>query len=154
MRLDRLGIFRCARLQSLRIWTRLTFRELRTARLLRRNRRQSRDWQMRFVKRVKWDRLPVSDCNFVQLYRRNVLESMEFDSRSAGFLPAEMLIRARDRGYRTAEVRIPYHPRKAGTSVMGHPRVVWRSLREMFAFWFRRWRNVHRTIRASRPMPP
>lgn len=85
-------------------------------------------------------RLPVTDCNFVQLYRRRVLESAEFDSRSAGFLPAEMLVRARDQGFRTTEVPITYHPRKAGTSVMGHPRVVWRSLHDMFTFWAKRMR--------------
>lgn len=91
-------------------------------------------------------RLPVTDCNFVQLYRRAVLESVEFESRSAGFLPAEILVRARDRGFRTTEVRIPYHPRRAGTSVMGHPRVVWRTFREMFAFWVKR--SLHRPYRA------
>lgn len=83
-------------------------------------------------------RLPISDCNFVQLYRRRVLQSTEFDSRSAGFLPAEMLVRARDEGFRTVEVPIAYHPRTAGTSVMGHPKVVWRSLSEMATFWVRR----------------
>lgn len=103
----------------------------------------------RFLLRLLF-RLPVTDCNFVQLYRRKVLESADFDSRSAGFLPAEMLIRARDLGYRTVEVRIPYYPRKAGTSVMGRPGVVWESLCEMLTFWCKRlWKQPAAAPRRS-----
>jgi len=90
-------------------------------------------WFLRFL-----FRLPLRDCNFVQLYRRRVLQSINVQSRSAGFLPAELLLRARDKGLRTVEVEIEYHPRRAGKSVMGRPRVVAASLLEMLRFWFKR----------------
>ena len=80
--------------------------------------------------------LPLRDCNFVQLYRKQVLDEIEVVSSSAGFLPAELLIRAHDRGYRLVEVDVEYHAREAGTSVMGHPKVALRSLIEMLSFRF------------------
>jgi glycosyltransferase involved in cell wall biosynthesis len=107
-------------------------------------------WFNRMLLRAMF-RLPFTDCNFVQLYRRKVVQEETFDSRSAGFLPAEMLIRARDRGYRATEVKIPYHPRTAGTSVMGHPRVVWNSFREMLSFWGGRFRSRIGRLAASKP---
>jgi len=86
-------------------------------------------------------RIPLRDFNFVQLYKKEVLESMTINSRSAGFVPAEILIRAHDRGFQIREIEIHYHPRRMGKSVMGHPKVAFSSLKEMLSFWLARFRE-------------
>ena len=90
-------------------------------------------WLLRLLFRMR-----LTDYNFVQLDRRKILSQVDVRSRNAGFLPTELMVRARDLGYRAVEVPITYHPRTAGMSVMGHPKVVGNSLRELFTFWFAR----------------
>lgn len=82
--------------------------------------------------------LPISDFNFVQLYRREVLDEIRPDSASTGFLTPEMLIRAHDLGYRLEEVTVPYHPRLTGVATAGRPGVVLESLRDLLRFWWSR----------------
>jgi glycosyltransferase involved in cell wall biosynthesis len=82
--------------------------------------------------------LNLRDYNFVQLYRKPVLDTIRVDTVSTAFLTPEMLIRAHDLGFRIKEVAIDYHPRERGVATAGNPRVVFGSLRDMLRFWVKR----------------
>ena len=82
--------------------------------------------------------LKLRDYNFVQIYRKQIWKSIRVESRSTAFLTPEALIRAHDMGFHIAEVTIPYHARVSGKATSGSYRVVSRSLRDMFGFWWKR----------------
>lgn len=82
--------------------------------------------------------LKLSDYNFVQLYPRSVWEAVRVEARSTAFLTPEAMIRAHDMGYRVKEVEIEYHPRLAGEATSGKPKVIVHTLRDLFAFWWKR----------------
>ena len=92
--------------------------------------------------------LHLRDYNFVQLYRRQVWQDLRVEARSTAFLTPEALFRAYDLGYRIKEVEIEYHPRLEGVATSGKPKVIVSSLRDMFAFWWKRVRG--RTPRKHR----
>ena len=81
----------------------------------------------------------LRDYNFVQLYRREVLERVPFEARSTAFLTPEILIRAHDLGYRISEVEVEYHRRESGHATSGKPRVLLTSFRDMVRYWWTRW---------------
>lgn len=86
--------------------------------------------------------LRLRDYNFIQLYKRTVLEAVPHHARSAAFVTPETIIGAHDRGFRVAEIEIEYHKREQGSSVCGSLRVVTSSLRDMLACWWSRlWRK-------------
>jgi len=82
--------------------------------------------------------LYLTDFNFMQLYRREVLQAIRVGATSAGFVTPESIIQAHDLGFRVVEVMIPYHARTAGRSVLGRPKVLWATLKDMLRFWRRR----------------
>jgi glycosyltransferase involved in cell wall biosynthesis len=82
--------------------------------------------------------LHLRDYNFTQLFPRSVWEKLQVESRSTAFLTPEALIRAHDMGYRIKEVEIEYHARIAGEATAGKPKVILRSMRDMFFFWWKR----------------
>jgi glycosyltransferase involved in cell wall biosynthesis len=73
------------------------------------------------------------DCAF-KLFRRDVLDHVYVESRGAAF-SAELLIKARDRGFRIKELPVTHLPRKAGRSTGDRPDVIIRAFREMIGFW-------------------
>jgi glycosyltransferase involved in cell wall biosynthesis len=81
--------------------------------------------------------IPVRDvnCGF-KVYRRDLLEWLVPELRSTGALiNVEMLARAQERGARVAEVGVHHYPRQAGNQTGGHPMVILRAFRELFALW-------------------
>jgi glycosyltransferase involved in cell wall biosynthesis len=84
--------------------------------------------------------LRLRDYNFVQLYRRRVLQAVvpRVEATSAGFVVPEILIRAHDMGFRIRQTPIAYHRRRAGRATVGNPRVVLRSFCEQMRFRLRR----------------
>ena len=94
--------------------------------------------------------LGLKDYNFVQLYRRTVLERVKAKARSTGFIPPEILIRAYDQGFRIRSVEVEYHARTSGTATSGKLKVVLSSLHDLFSFWLER--TFHRT-RDNKPRP-
>jgi len=82
--------------------------------------------------------LRLHDYNFVQLYRREVLRSVDFQCTSTAFLIPHILIQAHELGCRIREVSVEYHPRNHGVATAGSPRVVLHSIRDMFSFWLGR----------------
>lgn len=87
--------------------------------------------------------LRLTDCNFVQLYKKSVLDSIKVDADSTGFVVPEILIRAHDMGYKIKEIPIEYHARKSGEATSGNPRIVYKSLKDMLNFWWKRRRQPH-----------
>jgi glycosyltransferase involved in cell wall biosynthesis len=75
------------------------------------------------------------DCAF-KLFRREVLDHVYVESRGAAF-SAELLIKARDRGFRVKELPVTHLPRQAGRSTGDRPDVIVRAFREMLGFWFK-----------------
>ena len=82
--------------------------------------------------------LRLHDYNFIQIFPASFLRRAQVMSRSAGFVPPELMIRAHDMGMRIAEVPITYHPRLKGKATAGNPRIVVRSLTELLRFWWLR----------------
>jgi glycosyltransferase involved in cell wall biosynthesis len=72
------------------------------------------------------------DCG-MKLYRREVIDALfgSLESRAA-FISPELVIRARHAGFRIAEVGVPHHPRVAGRSKGATPKVIARTLGEIF----------------------
>ncbi|MFP4056856.1 MAG: glycosyltransferase family 2 protein [Candidatus Brocadiia bacterium] len=86
--------------------------------------------------------MPLRQFNYIHRYRREVLEGMTLESRGV-FLTAEILIKARDLGYRLEEVEVGYVPRRAGRASCGRPGVIARAVWELVRFWARRqWRRL------------
>lgn len=82
--------------------------------------------------------LKLNDYNFVQVYRKNVLQQVSPRSRNAAFFIPELLIRAHDRGFRIREVEIEYHPRTAGNAIQGRPSLILGAVYNVFSFWLKR----------------
>lgn len=80
--------------------------------------------------------LPLRDFNFVQLFKKEVLDAVEIRARSAGFIAPEIILRAHQQGFRIASVDIEYHPRMAGQPNCGKPSVVLGSLCELLSFYW------------------
>lgn len=76
-----------------------------------------------------------ADLNFVQIYRRKVIQSIPILSRSAAFTTQELILRAKQKGYRIAEVILPYHRRIGGEAHHGKKRDVLWALIDMINFW-------------------
>jgi glycosyltransferase involved in cell wall biosynthesis len=98
--------------------------------------------------------LEVSDYNFVQLYRKQVLDAVVPDARSTGFITSEMLIRAHDAGFRIREIAVDYHPRLRGEPTSGSLKVVTHSLRDALRFWRKRARSARRGAHMVDVRPP
>lgn len=91
-------------------------------------------------------RTPVQDvdCAF-KLFRRNVFDAFELESRDF-FIDAEILAKARTRGFSIHEVGVKHFPRKAGrTTIRGSD--IPRTLRELLRIWisihFRKTKSGH-----------
>jgi glycosyltransferase involved in cell wall biosynthesis len=99
--------------------------------------RKLMSWVNRLLLRLLFG-LKLRDYNFVQLYRREVWDTIQVDSHSTAFLAPEALIRAHDMGFRIRELVTRYSPREKGVATAGSFRVVSQSMRDMFRFWWRR----------------
>jgi glycosyltransferase involved in cell wall biosynthesis len=74
------------------------------------------------------------DCA-LKLYRREVIESMSIRSTSA-FIDAEMLIKARRKGFRVAQFPATHFPRTAGLASGSKMSVIVPTVRDMLKFRF------------------
>lgn len=90
---------------------------------------------------------PVRDYNFVQIYRRSVLEGQPSISDATSFITAEKIIRAHTAGLRVVEVEVPYHPRIEGTPSSANWRNIRRALVDMVRLRRDLWRARRRTVR-------
>jgi glycosyltransferase involved in cell wall biosynthesis len=85
-------------------------------------------------------RMKLRQYNYIQAYRRAMFD--RFYPRSIGvFITAEILVLARDAGFKTVEVEIDYLPRLIGTTGVANWRSIRKTLIELAAFWMRRRRG-------------
>ncbi len=77
----------------------------------------------------------ITDYNFVQVYKRDVLEQLPCFSKATAFVTVERIIRAHHLGFRVVAVEAEYHRRETGVSSSGTWRVVRDSLRDMVRLW-------------------
>ncbi|MCK4994214.1 MAG: glycosyltransferase [Candidatus Omnitrophica bacterium] len=78
----------------------------------------------------------ICDFQFVQVYRSNMLYNIKIDA-SGTFVPPELMLRALAGGCRNLEFKTTFYARCKGKAKCGHPRVVFRTLFDMFSFWFK-----------------
>lgn len=90
-------------------------------------------WMVRILFGVKF-----GDMNFVQVYKKDVLRSVKVKAKSPAFVTVELLIRARDQGFKITEVRAPFHSRNKGAASYGKPRDILWTLADMISFWLER----------------
>ena len=79
------------------------------------------------------------DCAY-KLFRREVIETIQVDSRGATF-SAEFLVQAKRAGFRIVEEPVSHHPRVAGSQTGANPRVILRAFRELAKLRWRLWRS-------------
>lgn len=77
--------------------------------------RQSKIYNMLLQKLF---RMPVHDANSVRLMRRSIMQNVKLTSSSA-FVDAELVLRARDAGFRIAEAPITHRGRAYGSGAGG-----------------------------------
>lgn len=80
--------------------------------------------------------LKLRDYNFVQVYKRPVIEAVRVTARSTGFVTPELLIRSHCLGFKIAEVELKYLPREIGIARSGNLKVVVASFKDLLSFWF------------------
>lgn len=78
----------------------------------------------------------IQDMDTAKLYRRKVLKSFPIESTS-GFIEAEILIKAKKRGFQVVEIPIKHHPRLAGKQTGIKLKVILRALKELIRFYFK-----------------
>jgi glycosyltransferase involved in cell wall biosynthesis len=72
----------------------------------------------------------------LQIHRRDFLQSVGLQAQTP-FLCSEMLYKAIEAGFSVKEVGIPYLPRHAGKATGGNPKLISKTMLEIFTFWFR-----------------
>ncbi len=75
-----------------------------------------------------------SDHNFVQFFRREVVESMTIVSRGVSTTAVEMIMRACRGGWRVEAVKAPYHQRTLGASTVTTGKI-FRALGDTIRLW-------------------
>ena len=93
--------------------------------------------------------LRLRDVNWIHAYRREQFLRIRLTQRGIPML-VEALVRLRDLGATFAEVDVEMKPRLGGVPSASRPRVMWRTLTGVLAFW-RAWRNEPRTAPVPRP---
>jgi len=75
---------------------------------------------------------------YISMYRMDALRGIKIEYWRSAFFLAEVLIKARDRGYRLVEVEIRYAPRVSGRPTGAKLKLVVRTVLDIFHFWMRR----------------
>jgi len=86
-------------------------------------------------------RIGLRDLNFIQVYKREVLQSV-VRAKSPAFVTPEILIRAHDRGYKIAEVEAVFHRRNKGKANYGKARDILWTLADMVSLRLEKWRKA------------
>lgn len=80
----------------------------------------------------------ISDFNFIQVYKKEVLNAIHVEAQSPSFVTAELLIKARDKKFKIKEVKKVFYPREKGESHCGKPRHIFWAFADMLSFWLKR----------------
>ncbi len=87
-----------------------------------------------FLRKIFFN-VPFSDLNFVQIYKKSIINTIVVKSRSAAFVTQELIITAYEKGYRIHEIKLPYYRRKSGETHHGKQRDILWALIDMLSFW-------------------
>lgn len=87
-------------------------------------------------------RIHLRDMNFVQVYKREVVQKVLVKGKSPAFVTPELLIRSRDKGYQIAQIHAPFHRRQRGKANYGKPRDILWTLADMLSFRIERFRKA------------
>lgn len=88
------------------------------------------NWLIRILFRIS-----VRDVNFsFKLMRREVLQSIELRSEGS-LIDAEIVVKARNRGFSIQQIGLDYFPRTQGESTLSSPAVIVKILREMITLY-------------------
>jgi glycosyltransferase involved in cell wall biosynthesis len=82
-------------------------------------------------------RMKQRQFQYICMYRLAVLRSMDIEYWRSAFFHAEILIKARDRGYRLVEVEVRYLPRSSGTPTGANWQLIAKTSRDMLRYWTR-----------------
>ncbi len=82
-------------------------------------------------------RMPIRQFQYICMYRTRCLQEIQIEYPDSAFIQAEVLIKARDMGYKLTEVTIGYIPRTGGSASGARIRVVLKSVRDLAHFWVR-----------------
>ncbi|OGK22188.1 hypothetical protein A2866_03460 [Candidatus Roizmanbacteria bacterium RIFCSPHIGHO2_01_FULL_39_8] len=96
--------------------------------------RKLTSWVNNFLRKLLFGS-HFSDLNFVQIYKRKVTKSIPILSRSAAFTTQELILRAKQKGYKIIEMELPYHKRIGGEAHHGKKRDILWALIDMVNFW-------------------
>ena len=109
------------------------------------------------VRALFW--MPVHQFQYICMVPTRLLQEISIDYPDSAFSQAEVLIKARDLGYRFAEVEITYVPRTRGQAKGARARLVCKSAADMLHFWVRwlfrrRSSDGRRDWQAEQPVVP
>ncbi len=79
--------------------------------------------------------VPVTDFNFVQLYRRAVITDLPAFSAATSFITVEKIVRAHTAGFRVVTVPATFHERTVGKPSSATVSNIQRALRDMGRLW-------------------
>jgi glycosyltransferase involved in cell wall biosynthesis len=74
-----------------------------------------------------------TDCAF-KLIKRKVIESLDLRSNGA-FISAELLIKAKKKGFKIKQVGVHHYPRKEGKQTGANIKVIMKAFYELFKLW-------------------
>jgi len=84
---------------------------------------------------------PVDDYNFIQIYKRGVIQGQKTFSTATSFITPEKIIRAHKAGLRVVEVVVDYHERLVGKPSSANVKNIRRALNDMGRLWVELKRN-------------
>lgn len=84
---------------------------------------------------------PFHDYNFIQIYRRSLLDQLPELSTATSFITPEKIIRAHVAGRRVVEVEVDYQRRLAGKPSSANARNIRQALRDMTRLRVELWRG-------------
>jgi glycosyltransferase involved in cell wall biosynthesis len=79
-------------------------------------------------------RTPFVDHNFVQAYRREVIDAIKVESSGVSTVTTELILKARAQGFQVRALEAEYHERRSGRSTITTGKVV-RTVRELVKLW-------------------
>lgn len=89
-------------------------------------------------------KLELKDVNFAfKLFKREVLGEITLESEGS-FISAELLIKAKLKGFKIAQLPVKYFSRTGGRSMLSSPAVIAKILFELNVFYFRFFRKNNR----------
>ena len=94
-------------------------------------------------------RMKERQFNYISMYRTTMLNKINIESRGV-FITAEIMIKARDLGYRLREIDVRYVPRTAGAATCGSPETIFDTVKDLFGFWLKRTLRTAVYLRSER----